>query len=136
MYKKYRENLKTRPVKICTSCNEPIINPSYYKSNVHTTGIKGVLSECQKVRNAYYKKNVYTHVATDRYLRKPKGLHTRHNIQSDRLCLKCDGKFKSQSLHNRVCEKCKMCQPDIISLRNVTLETQKMDELFESIYQY
>jgi hypothetical protein len=129
MLKIYRESLKTRPVKICTSCKEPIINPSYYKSNVHTTGIKGVLSECQKMRNSYYKKHIYSYVATNRYIKKPKGLHNRFNIQSERACLKCNDKFKSKSLHNRVCEKCKDLQPDIISFRNMSLETQNIKEI-------
>lgn len=135
MHKKYRESLKTRSVKICTSCNKPIINPDYYKSNVHTTGIIGMLSECQKIRNAYYKKHSPKYTGTNRYIRKPEGLHTTHDTKSNRLCLKCDEKFKSQSLHNRVCEKCKMNQPDIISLKNTILETQNVGELFDFAYQ-
>jgi Zn finger protein HypA/HybF involved in hydrogenase expression len=132
MHKKYR--IKDRPVKVCVSCNKPIVNPKYYKSDTHTTGIKGVRSECQRLRDNEYKRSLNILRKYDHH-KKPKGIFLKYCVKSERVCLKCDGKFKSLSLHNRVCEKCKAHQPDIISLRNVSLETQGMDELFDFAYQ-
>jgi hypothetical protein len=130
MHKKYRETLKNRPVKICPSCNKPIINPKYYKSNVHTTGIKGIRSECQKKRDSIYKKSLPKEKRqnkTSEY-KKPKGIFNKYYIKKERDCLKCGNNFKSQSLYNRICERCKKWQPDIISLNSISLETHNIYE--------
>lgn len=133
MHKKYRIN--NRPVKICISCDEPIINPKHYKADAHVSGIKGVRSECQRQRDNEYKRSLPKSRKREAY-KKPVGIHFKYNIQSEKMCLKCDNKFKSQSLYNRVCEKCKGIQPDIISLRNVSLETQDVDEILDFAYQH
>jgi hypothetical protein len=104
MHKKYRVNLKNRPVKICTSCHKPITDPDFYKADVHLSGIKGVRSECQRIRDSKYKKQAYKSAGAykKKNYSKPKGLYEKYNIQDKRVCLKCDKKFESQSINNQV----------------------------------
>jgi hypothetical protein len=129
--KKHKSDL--RPVKICQSCGLPIINPATYKSNVHMSSIKGVRSECQKKRDRVYKKSIPKSKRQKRTTehKKPKGIFIKYNIKKERICLKCNKDFPSQSLHNRICERCKMLQEDIMNFNNTVLETSYIDELFD-----
>jgi hypothetical protein len=138
MHKKYRENLKNRPVKICKACHKPITDPDFYKADVHISGIKGVRSECQIIRDKQYKKHAYksTGAYKKKNFKKPEGLYSKYDVQDKRICLKCDKIFKSQSLHNRICEPCKRHQPNMMTTRSVSLETSNIDELFDFNYNY
>ena len=124
---------KERPVKDCQACGKPIINPDYYKSNVHMSGIKGIRSECQKNRDRVYKKSLPKSKRQRRTVeyKKPKGVFSKYDVQKERECLRCYKKFPSQSLHNRVCDRCKAQQEDIMNFNNMALETSSIDELFD-----
>lgn len=127
-------NKEGRPVKNCQGCGKPIINPKKYKQNVHLSGIPGVRSDCVKKRDSDYKKEQRA-LGNIKTIKIPAGINDRFNVQKTRDCLKCHEPFPSQSLHNRVCERCKRQQPDIMNFYNMALETQNINELFEFAYQ-
>ncbi len=125
--------MATKKNKNCQACGKPITNPNNAKQNVHL--IPGVRSECQKKRDSDYKK-AQKLLGNIKYVRSPKGLNDRFNVQKTRECLKCSEPFLSQSLHNRMCETCKRHQPDIMSPSNLALETHNIDELFYFAWHY
>jgi hypothetical protein len=127
-------NKEGRPVKNCQACGKPIINPKKYKQNVHLSGIQGIRSDCQKKRDSDYKKEQRA-LGNIRQIKIPEGLYDKYNVQKQRDCLKCHEPFPSQSLHNRICDRCKTQQPDIMNFYSIALETHNINELLEPAYQ-
>jgi hypothetical protein len=127
-HKTRKHRSKARPVKMCVTCGKPIINPGSYKQNVCLE--PNVRSECQIKRDSVYKATLPKSKKQQRIIRKkPVGLHAKYNIKKKRTCLKCGTVFPSQSLHNRICEKCKMLQENTADVISISLGTQYAREL-------
>ena len=117
-----------RVIKICKGCNEPIINPKSYRPDVHMSDILNVKSKCQIKRDRQYRIEYTNSDHRKNIFKKPDGLYDDLNIEGKRICLKCDKKFKSKSVVNRICDRCALLQPCRLDFHNVALETSSLSD--------
>jgi hypothetical protein len=91
---------------ICEGCGKPVLNPRTKKTTTHTSRIKGIQSECQRLRDNKKRKEFYKKHGHNK--KKPLNRSTKKSVMRTCLGPYCQGKkkFPSISPHHRQCNNC------------------------------